>query len=159
MLVEHLMNRFVHTCDSNDSVNRAAELMWEHDCGCVPVTDSDRHVIGIVTDRDIAMAAYTQGKRLTEIPVADIMSRDVYSCSEGDTVLVAEGLMRMHQIRRLPVLDSDGSLAGLITLNDLAGEAARIRDLRKPPLRLDEVAETLAKIGRHRGASSLAAAE
>jgi CBS-domain-containing membrane protein len=159
MLIEHLMNRFVHACDLNDSANHAAQLMWEHDCGCVPVLDPDRRVVGIVTDRDIAMAAYTQGKRLAEIPVVEIMSRDVHSCSEGDTILVAEGLMRMHQVRRLPVLDSDGYLTGMITLNDLASEAERIRDVRKPRIRLDEVAETLAKIGRHRGATTLVAAE
>ena len=86
MKVSDLMTREVRTCHQHDSLNRAAQLMWENDCGAVPVVDSDLKVIGMLTDRDICMAAYTQGKRLDEIPVVTAMSRQVVRCLPSASV-------------------------------------------------------------------------
>jgi len=75
--------------------------MWETDCGAVPITDESGHVAGTVTDRDICMAAYFQGIPLSEIRVADIMTRRPCTCTEDDNLIDAEQMMRDHQIRRL----------------------------------------------------------
>ncbi|HZO82191.1 MAG TPA: CBS domain-containing protein [Candidatus Binataceae bacterium] len=133
MQVERIMIRDVKTCSANDTLNRAAQLMWENDCGCIPViaADGDGRVIGIVTDRDICMAAYTQGRPLFEIPVASAMARKVIACSPTDDLKRAETLMHDNQIRRLPVLDERGRLLGIISINDIAREAARERASRR----------------------------
>jgi len=119
-------------------------LMWEHDCGCVPVVDSGGHVIGMLTDRDVCMGAYTQGRPLAAIPVITAMSPDVFSCRPEDTVASAERLMWAKQVRRLPVTDDAGRLMGLITLNDIARHAVLAGDAEpSDPLSAEGVAHTL----------------
>lgn len=158
MRIEQIMTRDVATCTAEDSLNRAAQLMWDNDCGCVPVVGADNKLVGIVTDRDVSMAAYTQGKRLSEIAVGDIMSRDVQTCAQGDALTVAESRMREAQVRRLPIIDKSGALVGIVSLNDLAIEAARGRGTRSPELTGSEVARTLAEVSKHRPGQALAAA-
>ncbi|TAJ20719.1 MAG: CBS domain-containing protein [Planctomycetota bacterium] len=120
MRVSNLMTRSVHACTSVDTLNRAAQLLWEHDIGCVPVVDGERRVIGIVTDRDIAMAAYTQGRGLAELTVAACMSRQVQSVRADDAIQVAAGKMREHRVRRLAVVDERGRLVGMLSISDLS---------------------------------------
>jgi CBS domain-containing protein len=117
--VGDLMTREVHACKIDDSLNGAARIMWDHDCGCVPVVDGQGRLAGIVTDRDICMAAYTQGQRLEEIPLERAMSARVVSCARGDDLETAYRLMRTHEIHRLPVVDSRGRPAGILSLSDL----------------------------------------
>jgi CBS domain-containing protein len=155
MQVEQIMTRNIQTCAPSDTLNRATQLMWEHDCGCIPVVDSENKLVGVITDRDIAMAAYIQGKRLAEIRVGDVMAQHVHTCFQDDDLSIAQTRMRKHQVRRLPVTDSDGTLVGLLSLNDLALEALRERGPGRNPLRLFDVAETLANICRHRDGESL----
>jgi len=122
--------------------------MWDHDCGCVPVVDGHGRLAGIVTDRDICMAAYTQGLPLERIPMERAMSVRVISCARGDDLESAHRLMRTHEIHRIPVTDSRGRLVGIVSLSDLAnyscGDSAAqaveiattisaIRRRRKPP--------------------------
>ncbi len=120
MQVQELMNRDVAACRSDQGLEAAARIMWEHDCGVVPIVDDLERVIGLVTDRDICMAAYTQGRRLSEITVASVMSKRVHTCSATDSIEHAELLMREHRVRRLPVTDGAGRLRGLLSLSDLA---------------------------------------
>lgn len=125
MIVSQLMNTSVHACRPGDSLHEAAERMWNADVGCLPVLDDAGHVTGMVTDRDVCMAAYTQGKPLRAITVDSVMARDVASCLPNDTLEQAEYMMRSRRVRRLPVVNERGRLVGLISLNDLAREAAR----------------------------------
>ena len=74
MKVMDAMTRSVAACNEEDTLNRAAQLMWEGDCGCIPVLDAGGDVRGILTDRDVCMAAYTQGLPLQQIPVRRAMS-------------------------------------------------------------------------------------
>jgi CBS domain-containing protein len=129
MRVAQLMSQPVITCSANDSLNEAARLMWEHDCGSIPVVDGDGKVVGIVTDRDVCMAAYTQGERLCCIPVATAMAKQVFSCHPDDNLEKVEAVMGEQQIRRLPVVDDDNHPLGLLSLNDLAQEAVLPRSL------------------------------
>jgi CBS domain-containing protein len=151
MRVDDIMTRDVAACAQDDTLNRAAELMWERDCGVIPVREGKR-VVGVVTDRDCCMAAYTKGRRLDEIGVGETMSREVNACAPGDTLAEVERRMAQFQIRRMPVLN-DGHLVGIVSMNDIA--LAAQRGQASP----DEIAETLAAVCRHRGQPQPLAAE
>ena len=119
MKVADLMTREIRACTIHESVNAAARIMWEHDCGCAPVVDGHGKLAGIVTDRDICMAAYTQGIPLDAIPVERVMSPRVISCSRSDNLETAHYLMRTHEIHRVPVVDSRGRPVGILSLSDV----------------------------------------
>ncbi len=124
MKVEQVMSDKVKTCEADQMLNRAAQLMWEHDIGCVPIV-SGGHAVGIITDRDICMAAYTQGRRLHEIPIRSVMSTELRSCAPSDTLESAAAVMKKHQLRRLLVLGPRANLVGLLSISDLDARARR----------------------------------
>ncbi|MDO8431013.1 MAG: CBS domain-containing protein [Candidatus Binatus sp.] len=161
MKVEQLMKREVKVCTEGDTLNRAAELMWESDCGCIPVisANGDGRVIGVVTDRDIAIAAYTQGKQLWAIPVGAAMARKVITCHANDGISQAEALMRDSQVRRLPVVDQNEHLVGILSLNDIAREAQREAATgKRAEVAGESVAETLAFVCQPRSSHEVALA-
>jgi CBS domain-containing protein len=125
MNVERVMKKDVRACRPGDALNRAAQVMWDNACGCVPILGERDEPIGILTDRDICMAAYTQGRPLSEITVATSMARKVITCRTEDDVHRAIDLMRENAIRRMPVVDSGGRLRGIVSLDDLAAESLR----------------------------------
>ena len=126
MLIKDLMSSNVQTCRSYESLNAAAHKMWEADVGAIPVLDDKERVVGMLTDRDICMAAYTKGRPLSEIIIAESMSRSLVTCSATDTVARAEQLMRDHAIRRLPVIDGERRVVGIVSMNDLARAVTRL---------------------------------
>jgi CBS domain-containing protein len=83
MNASDLMTKTVQACGADDNLQRAAQIMWERDCGVVPVVDVDNRVVGMITDRDIAIAAYRQGRPLWQIPVASAMARQVHGVREN----------------------------------------------------------------------------
>jgi CBS domain-containing protein len=130
MRVEQLMTRDVQTCRPGDPLSVAARIMWERDCGCVPVVEPDdgaARVVGMITDRDICMAAYTQGRPLADIKVESAMARSVRSCRFTDSIATALRILEENQLHRLPVLDQHDHLVGLLSLADAAREAAHER--------------------------------
>jgi CBS domain-containing protein len=124
MNVSSLIRRDVTSCTIHDNLERAAQLMWDHDVGCLPVIDDQGHVAGMITDRDVCMAAYTQGDALRAIPVTTAMAKRVFSCRDVDEIAAVETTMREHQIRRIPVIDDQGHPVGIVSLNDLARAAS-----------------------------------
>ncbi|HTT74418.1 MAG TPA: CBS domain-containing protein [Candidatus Binataceae bacterium] len=153
MKVKELMTREIKVCMANETLSRAAQLMWEYDCGFLPIIESDGigALLGVVTDRDIAMATYTQGKPPSAIPLTAFVAHTIITCHEDDDITVAETLMKKHQVRRLPVIGRNGRLAGILSLNDLAREI----ELEKAPgrrieLSAADVATTLAAIAKPR---------
>ena len=148
MNVQQIMSREVQSCQPEQALDCAAKIMWERDVGVVPVVDTERRVVGIITDRDICMAAYTQGKRLFEMGIAEIMSKNIAVVRPNDSVTRAEELMRTAQVRLIPVVDDAGKLVGLLSQNDLIRESTR--GGRAKEVSADEVAVTLNDIGRPR---------
>jgi CBS-domain-containing membrane protein len=146
MNVSQIMNRSVETVRPDDSLACAAQKMWDHDVGCLPVVGPGGVVAGMITDRDVCMGAYTQGRRLDEIRVSTAMSRDVFTCSASDGIIEAEETMRSRQVRRLPVIDEAGMLVGIVSLNDLAREAEREVGRRAREVSAQEVTATLAAV-------------
>jgi CBS domain-containing protein len=122
MKVSDVMTKKVVTCRPHDTLNAAAHHMWSSDIGALPVVDGGV-VKGMITDRDIAMAAYLRGGRLSELPVSNSMSKSIHCCRPEDAVSAAEKIMADHQIRRLPVVNGD-KLVGILSLNDLARASA-----------------------------------
>lgn len=154
MKISQIMKADVEVCGIDDNLAAAASRMWDCDLGCLPVLDDGGKVAGMVTDRDICMAALTRGQRLQEIPVSVAMAKEVLSCSPDATLAEAEEVMRSGQVRRLPVIDSDGCLAGIVSLNDLALLAEREVGRKNRDLSAQEVAVTLAAICTPRQAAT-----
>jgi CBS domain-containing protein len=154
MKVENLMTRSVRACTPSDSLEQAARIMWEADVGCLVVIDQAGVPIGMITDRDALMAAYTQGVSLRDTQVSSAMSRGVQKCSPETPLKEVEQVMQKSQIRRMPVVDANGKLIGIIALGDIA------RDIQSTRLHLTEVpglAKTLACITQPRQRASAAA--
>ena len=146
MVISELMSRHVATCRAEDRLDVPARLMWDLDLGCILVVDEQDHVVGILTDRDICMATYTQGKAPQHILVREAMAHEVYSCLPDDNLAEVEEIMRRRRVRRVPVVDLDGRLVGLISLNDLARESARQQTRVQKDLTPLDVSATLAAI-------------
>ena len=150
MNVEDLMTRTVRSCGPDDTLEAAARLMWDNDCGCVPVTDDEGRPVAMLTDRDVCMAALTQGRPLGELRVRGAMSATLHAVRVHDSLPEAEHVMQQFQVRRLPVVGADGRLAGLLSMNDVAREALRERGQRQRAVTSDDVAATLASVCRPR---------
>jgi len=150
MHVRELMTRSVATCRRHDSLAYAARLMWDRDCGVVPLVDDADRVVGVLTDRDICMATWSKGRAPQHIRAEEAASRVVHAIGEDDPIELAEARMRTHQVRRLPVLDASGRLLGIVSISDLArkihSEALYPHDALGP----QSLALTLAVISRSR---------
>jgi len=143
MKVSDLMTTPARTCRLSDDLGVPARLMWECDCGAVPVVDDAGKAVGMVTDRDIAMACYLQGKSPQTVLVSSITSRPLVSVRPDDGLAAAEQAMSDAQVRRVPVIDGGGQPLGILSLNDLA---RNVRPLAKDELGPVPVASTLAAI-------------
>ncbi len=146
MFVRDAMTKDIWTCQADETLAVAARIMWDHDVGAVPVVVA-RKLVGIVTDRDICMAAYFTGKPLEVERVGLHMSTQLYTAAPADPVEVAEQLMRSKQVHRLPVVEADGSVVGMVSLNDLARVAA---ERGRSAVDSSEIVATLAAIARPR---------
>jgi CBS domain-containing protein len=148
MRVEELMTKQVFTCGPDEGLDRAARIMWEHDCGFAPVVEDakSRRVVGVVTDRDACLATFSRGQLLSEIRVGDVMMTWVRSCRPSDELSVAEETMREAQVHRLPVLDGRDRLLGVISLGDIARQVGGGRR----GVSSSEVGETLSRIAQPR---------
>jgi CBS domain-containing protein len=137
MRVAELMTPDPQTIGPDESLRRAAELMDALDVGVLPVCDGER-LIGIVTDRDITVRATAAGLAPESTAVAEVMTADLRWAFEDEDLGVAEELMRQTQIRRLPVLNAQRRLVGMLSLGDLAAKGApTVRDaldtISRPP--------------------------
>jgi CBS domain-containing protein len=151
MRVSELMSRQVQSCRPGDSLEQVARIMWEYDCGGVPVCAGNgiTRVVGVITDRDICMCALLQGRPLRELSVSTALAdRKLHACQPGDSLDRAERMMREARVRRLPVVDAAGSLVGMLSLADIAREASREQSLEHREVTELEVNETLAAICR-----------
>lgn len=152
MIVADRMTRTVHTCRFDDSLEFAARLLWEHDCGVLPVLDAHEHLRGMVTDRDICMAAWTTGLRLSDLQVREAMAIDLGVVRATDSLQAAEAMMRRHRVRRLPVVDDLERVLGLISCNDLVRHVDDAVAQGWLQLAAVNLVHTLAVIGAPRGA-------
>src|SRR5919106_4437061 len=115
--VQEVMTASPRSVSAGDSVVEAARLMRDEDIGSLPVID-DGHVVGIVTDRDIAIRVVAESADPSSITVRDVASRSTVTAAPTQDLDEALQLMARHQLRRLPVLEEDGRLVGILALAD-----------------------------------------
>lgn len=130
-------------CTPETSLEQVARLMVQHDCGEIPVIDSDELVVGVVTDRDIVCRMVAQGKNPLEYTAELCMSDPVVTVFETTTIVEALATMEKHQVRRLPVVDDKGRCVGMISQSDLAWTGGE-----------HQVAELVREISRDTGETS-----
>jgi len=145
MNVGEMMTRQVRTCAPSDSLNTAAQLMWENDCGAIPVVDGEGKAVAMITDRDICMAAYTQGQPLWNMLVSSAASHGIVTVRESESLDAVETLMQKHQIRRIPVVDAEGKPVGIVSMSDLA-RRAHTGHHKHNGLSADTIVRTLAAV-------------
>jgi CBS domain-containing protein len=159
MRVREVMTREVRSCHASDPLSAAAKIMWELPCGAVPVVDEQGKLVGIITDRDICLAAYTRGRPLSDLQVETAMTGEVWTVKQQDSLGAAEALMQEKRVRRLPVVDAERRLVGILSLHDLAEEAVRQRSAITHQVTEEEVGRTLAEICAPRPSKGIRCAE
>jgi CBS domain-containing protein len=138
MLVKFIMTLDVESVAPETSIQEAAVLMRSLDVGSIPVCSARGRVVGVLTDRDLAIRATAAGLDPNTTPVRDVMTRDVVYCYDDQDVEDAVHLMEGLQIRRLIVLNRQNHLAGIVSLGDLA--------VRANPKRAGEVLKEVAEL-------------
>ncbi|HTW64071.1 MAG TPA: CBS domain-containing protein [Bryobacteraceae bacterium] len=119
MKVREVMTKKATYCGPESTLEEAAYLMRKHNCGFLPVVGDGGNVIGVVTDRDMCIALGTRNRKPSNMRVWDVMSHKLFTCMEGDDVHCALKTLRSAKIRRLPVIDRDGSLVGILSIDDI----------------------------------------
>jgi len=150
MKVQDIMTSDVQCCGPDTNLAAAAKMMWDSDCGALPVLNVQGQVIGMITDRDICMASATKNKPASDITVWETVFGKSHTCLMSDDVHTALDIMKREKIRRLPVVDEDGVLQGIVAMNDfilLAGEA---KGGKAPAISYEDVVRTMKVISAHR---------
>jgi CBS domain-containing protein len=123
MKVREIMTKDVKTCRPETNLAEAVKLMWERDCGALPVVKPDGKVSGMITDRDICVAIATRGQTAGRVTVSDVAGGKAFTCAPEDDAIVALQTMKSRRVRRLPVVDADGRLKGILSLSDVVTHA------------------------------------
>jgi CBS domain-containing protein len=139
MEVRELMQAPVLTLTIDDTLNCAAKMMRDQAIGCVPIVDRQGILVGILTDRDIALAAYEMGEALWRLPIHSSMHEGVHTCRGEDDIAVAAQTMRAHRVRRLPVVDAANKPLGMISIDDLTHASRQPILDPTPGLTCDEI--------------------
>jgi CBS domain-containing protein len=159
MKVQEIMTRSVKSCSPETNLAVAAMMMWDGDCGVIPVVTTEQEgqkVAGMITDRDICIAVATKHRRADEITAGEVLQESgggLYSCKPENDVHEALKIMREHKIRRLPVVNKEGRLVGLISLNDIVlseRELIGAKGRGAVGLTAEEIVDTFKSICGHR---------
>lgn len=148
MKVRDLMTSDVKTCRSETNLAEVVRDMFEGDCGALPVVSDDGRVAGIITDRDICIAVGTRGRSADRIAVREVARDHVHTCLPDDDASAALQKMKLHKVRRLPVVDPDGHVRGMLSLNDIVTHAGAAAPT--------DVVSTLASICEHQRPMAMA---
>lgn len=144
MKVKDIMTTDVKTCTPDTTVAEAAHLMWDGDCGFLPVVD-DGELVGIVTDRDLYIALATKNERASVLKVGAVATTKLATCVAEDDVNTALATMKQARVRRLPVVGYGESLLGVLSVNDIILAAGTAKGVSNKA-----VVETLQSICAHR---------
>ena len=150
MKVKEIMSTNAKVCAITDNLSAAAGLMWENDCGCLPVVAEGEKVVGLITDRDICMAANLKSRNLWNIAVEDVISDKLFACKPEDDIQTALKTMQESKVRRLPVVGADGTLEGILSMNDIVLKAEEPREKKASELSYADVVKTYKSICQHR---------
>ncbi len=149
MKIQDMMTRKPESCVPEADLADVAMIMWRQDCGVVPVVDEQSRVLGVITDRDICMAVATRHHKPEELRVQDVLRRRLFTVHPEDDVRVALEVMRNERVRRLPVVDADQRLLGIVSINDLVRCAEPATSRTPTELSANELIETMKAICSH----------
>lgn len=145
MKVKEIMTPNAKAIWLTESLADAAQLMWENDCGVLPIIKDGRKVIGMITDRDICMATAMRDQNPSSVSVEEVMTGLAYSLDPEDEIEQALKAMQEHKIRRLPVVNAEGELEGILSMNDVVLNATGTDD----SIAYDEIVKTYQAICQH----------
>ena len=148
MKVKNLMTPEPRTCTRETNLAEAAALMLDADCGILPVVDSEGKLVGVVTDRDMYIALATRNRLASQVAVGEVARSHAFTCGPDDDVQAALATMKEHHVRRLPVEGFAGTVAGIVSMNDILLAAG------KRGVRNVEIVDTLQAICAHRHPTS-----
>jgi CBS domain-containing protein len=143
--VKDVMSPDAKFCRPDDNVAQAVAIMWNAGCGALPVLDPSDRLCGMITDRDIAIALGTRNLRAADVRVADVAPPRYFGCRAGDDIHTALRTMTAQEVRRLPVVDEKGHLAGMLSIDAIILHAKAGSAINYP-----EVISTLQAICAHR---------
>jgi len=128
--IHNLMTRDVAMVTPHDSVQYAARLMRDEDCGAIPVVNGSGQLVGMITDRDITVRLVASGYDVNHALVSDCMTEEAFACHVNETVRDCMSVMSRHQIRRLPIVDDRDRVVGIVSQADLARRADQSQNKR-----------------------------
>ena len=143
MKIREIMTAQPRTCEPATSLAAAAALMLDADCGMLPVVEEGR-LVGVVTDRDMYIALATRNRLASDMTVGEVARQQVFTCEPDDDVQAALATMKQHRVRRLPVEGFGGTVAGVVSMNDIVLAAGPRKAVRQ-----DEVVDTFQGICAH----------
>jgi len=115
-----IMTRSVVTVQPNDTVERAAQLMGNNNCGALPVVDNGNRLIGMITDRDLTIRSTALGREPRQAKIGDCMTHGSFACHANNSLKDCMRLMSRHQVRRLPIINDHNQVIGIMSQADLA---------------------------------------
>jgi CBS domain-containing protein len=142
MKVQEVMTSGVKSCRPELNLAAAAGIMWDNNCGVLPVVNEAGRVMGMITDRDIAIAVATRGRPASEITVGEVMSGEVTSCTLDEDIKSALKKMGQARVRRVPIINREGLLQGILSLDDAAIHAQEGKRGQMPALSYEDVMNT-----------------
>ena len=142
MKVRDIMVKTPVFCRPDTNLAAATEKMWVHDCGMLPVVDDTLGVVGVITDRDICISLGTRNQKASDVLVRDVTSGKLHACSPEEEIHSALGTMEKGGVRRLPVVNREGKLMGVLSMGDITLHAQKTDGKKMPDLSSDDVVET-----------------
>lgn len=147
MKVAQMMSTQFETCQLNTNLELVARRMWDCNIGTVLVVNEEGKPVGIITDRDISMGAALNHKALWDMCTGDVTNnRPLYSCSTEDMAETALSIMAQQKVRRIPVVDEAGLLAGVLSIEDVVASAQKTRRGKNKPVSYEDVVITLKEL-------------
>ena len=141
MNVRDLMEPNAAFCRPETNLASAAAAMWEHNCGILPVVDEWMRVTGVITDRDICIALATRNCRASELTTGEVSTGIAYTCGTDEDIQGLLSIMRTYKVRRVPVINDDGTLAGIVSIDDMVMHARERKGGRKSDITYADVIE------------------
>jgi CBS domain-containing protein len=148
MKVNDVMMRTAASCSPETNLGAAVEILWNRNCGILPVVDAAEKVTGVVTDRDICIALGTRNRLPGDITVAEVATGRLLTCVPEDSLGTALAIMASGKVRRLPVVTEEGKLQGILSMDDVVVHSATRGGGKANDLSHDDVVETLKKVYR-----------
>jgi CBS domain-containing protein len=143
MKVKDIMTTDLKSCTPDTTVAEAAHLMWDGDCGILPVVDEGT-LVGVVTDRDMYIALATKNARASQLRVGAVATTKLATCEPEDDLRTALATMRQARVRRLPVVGFGGTVLGILSMNDVLRAAGAGKGVAN-----EDIVETLQAICAH----------